>query len=398
MHEKVLIDSNPALCNIIRDHISQSPHQRITFAEYMELVLYHPEHGYYSTNNRIIGEQGDFITAPHLAPDFGELLAEQFVEMWEILGQPSPFHLVEMGAGQGILAADILKYLHKHYFDFFEVLEYLIIEKSAGMKAEQKQILKPSISALRSYHWQEIPDNSLVGCCFSNELVDALPVHQIIFENGEIREIFVSLDKENNNFVEVTAEISTVEIREYFNLIGIDLASGAYQEGYRSEVNLAALDWIKTVANKLRRGYLLTIDYGYPAERFYSPFRRQGTLQCYYQHTHHNDPYKYIGRQDITAHVNFTALERQGELCGLKKLGFVQQGLFLMALGLGKRVADISNSETEDITSLLRRRDALHQLMNPMGLGGFGVLVQEKGLSEEERKRSLKGLKIPGMV
>lgn len=394
MHEKVLNDSNPALCNIIRERISQSPHQRITFAEYMDLVLYHPEHGYYSTNNRIIGEQGDFITAPHLAPDFGELLAEQFVEMWEILGHPVPFHLVEMGAGQGILAADILKYLHKHYFDFFEILKYLIIEKSAVMKAEQKQILKLSN---RSCNWHEIPDNSLVGCCFSNELVDALPVHQIIFENGEIREIFVSLDQENN-FVEVTAEISTVEIREYFNLIGIDLASGAYQEGYRSEVNLAALDWIKTVANKLRRGYLLTIDYGYPAERFYSPFRRQGTLQCYYQHTHHNDPYKYIGRQDITAHVNFTALERQGELCGLKKLGFVQQGLFLMALGLGKRVADISNSKTEDITNLLRRRDALHQLINPMGLGGFGVLVQEKGLSEEERKRSLKGLKIPGMV
>ncbi|HIK29225.1 MAG: class I SAM-dependent methyltransferase [Oscillatoriaceae bacterium SKW80] len=399
MREKVLNDSNPALYNIIRDRISQSPHQRITFAEYMDLVLYHPEHGYYATNQVNIGEQGDFVTAPYLAADFGELLAEQFVEMWEILGQPAPFHLVEMGAGQGILAADVLKYLHKHYFEFFEVLEYFIVEKAAGMIAEQKQILKKSkyTENLHWCNWEEIPDNSIIGCCFSNELVDALPVHQIIFLENRLQEIFVSLDK-NNDFVEVAAKVSTEKITEYFNLVGINLASGAYQEGYRSEVNLAALDWIKTVANRLRRGYLLTIDYGYPAERYYSPLRRQGTLQCYYQHSHHNDPYKYIGRQDITAHVDFTALERQGELCGLKKLGFVQQGLFLMALGLGERVAAISNSETEDITSLLRRRDALHQLMNPMGLGGFGVLVQEKGLSEGERKRSLKGLKIPGMV
>lgn len=399
MREKVLEDSNPALCDIVRDRIVQSPQRRITFAEYMELVLYHPEQGYYATNQVNIGAQGDFFTAPHLGADFGELLAEQFAEMWEVLGRPAPFHLVEMGAGQGILAADVLKYLHKHYFECFEVLEYLIVEKAGGLIAEQKHILNKLSrygANLRWCSWEEIPAESIVGCCFSNELVDALPVHQIVIECGQLREVFVTAG-ETSDFVGVTGEISTSKLAEYFDLVGINLAGGAYQEGYRSEVNLAALDWMSTVANRLRRGYVLTVDYGYSADRLYSPFRRQGTLQCYYRHSHHDDAYRYVGRQDITAHVDFTALERQGELCGLKKLGFVQQGLFLMALGLGDRVAAISNSETQDITSLLRRRDALHQLMNPMGLGGFGVLVQGKGLSEEERERSLSGLKMPGM-
>jgi SAM-dependent MidA family methyltransferase len=143
------------------------------------------------------------------------------------------------------------------------------------------------------------------------------------------------------------------------------------------------------VASRLQQGYLLTIDYGYPASRYYSPARSQGTLQCYYRHRHHNNPYLNIGRQDITAHVDFTALERWGEICGLDNLGFTQQGLFLMALGLGKRLAALSTSG-QGLAPLIQRREALHQLIDPMGLGGFGVLVQGKGLSETAQR--LKGL------
>jgi len=180
--------------------------------------------------------------------------------------------------------------------------------------------------------------------------------------------------------------------------------SGAYPEGYRSEVNLAALDWLNTVAKRLQRGFLLTIDYGYPATRYYLPSRHQGTLQCYYRHQHHDDPYLYVGHQDITAHVDFTALERQGELCDLHRVGFTQQGLFLMALGLGDRIADLSRvndpqgqaiAGVQDVMTIMQRRQALHQLMNPMGLGGFGVLIQCKGLTTQERQHSLKGLSVP---
>jgi len=388
-------DSNLDLRGAIAFQITSHPQKRITFAEYMNLALYHPEQGYYATNQVNIGPQGDFFTSPHLGADFGELLAGQFCEMWEVMGCPVPFSLVEMGAGQGILAGDILRYLHKQNFDFFSALDYIIVEKSSALRLEQQQRL--SNFPLRWCEWEEITANLLVGCCFSNELVDAFPVHQVVWEKGVLKEVYVSLGKEGE-FVEVVGEVSTNRLVEYFDLVGIDFAKNAYPEGYRTEVNLLALDWLSMVAAKIQRGYLLTIDYGYPAHRYYSLGRSQGTLQCYYRHSYHNDPYLNVGRQDITAHVDFTALEKWGELCGLRRLGFTQQGLFLMALGLGDRIAAISDSNAtnfQDIQKVLQHRDALHQMINPMGLGGFGVLLQCRGLKEEEIAQSLRGFTVP---
>ncbi len=405
---------NQALRSAIASKIAAAPKQRITFAEYMDLVLYHPEQGYYATGTVNIGSEGDFFTSPHLGRDFGELLAEQFAQMWHILGCPKPFTLMEMGAGQGLLAADVLHYLHRQHADCFDVLEYIIVEKAVGLIAQQQQQLQrlklPTPLPLRWSSFEEIPERSITGCCFSNELVDALPVHQFSIVRGQLEEIYVTTADATGNseirFVEVKDSPSTPRLTEYFDFVGIDLMSGTYPDGYRSEVNLAALDWLKTVASRLQRGFLLTIDYGYSAERYYQPARHQGTLQCYYRHQHHDDPYLNVGHQDITAHVNFTALERQGELCDLRKVGFTQQALFLMALGLGDRVAALSatdnargqaTAKAEDVIAIMRRRDALHQLMNPTGLGGFGVLVQSKGLTDEEEKRSLKGLTVPPM-
>jgi SAM-dependent MidA family methyltransferase len=428
------IPDNQSLRRLIAASISAAPHQRITFAEYMDLVLYHPEQGYYATGAVNIGSEGDFYTSPHLGKDFGELLAEQFAEMWHILGCPTPFTLVETGAGQGLLAADILGYLHRQHPECLDALEYIIVEKAAGLIAQQQQLLQnlrlPTAgnSQQLSVRWcslEEIPENAIAGCIFSNELVDALPVHQVVLEQGQLREIYVTTSGDVGdeiNFVEVTDTPSTPRLVEYFDFVGIDLMSGAYQDGYRSEVNLAALDWLSTVANRLRRGFLLTIDYGYSAQRYYLPARHQGTLQCYYRHQHHDNPYLYVGHQDITAHVDFTALERQGELCGLRKVGFTQQGLFLMALGLGDRIAALSSTDNargqatakaQDVVTIMRRREVLHELMNPMGLGGFGVLIQSKGLTDEGEKRTsdggaeapnvttasltLKGLTVPPM-
>ena len=410
-----LDDFNPALCDAIARRIAESPSCRITFAEYMDLVLYHPQHGYYATNAVNIGPQGDFFTSPHLGADFGELLAEQFVQMWEFLERPVPFTLIEMGAGQGLLAKDILGYLYRHYPDFFDAIEYMIVERSAALRKEQQQRLqklgdakgKDEVLHLRWVTLEDIPAGSITGCCFSNELVDALPVHQFVIEGGQLREIYVTtaplpprLSAPLPSFVEVTGEPSTPLLAGYLDLVTIDLSSSAYADGYKSEINLAALDWLTMVANPLRRGYLLTIDYGYPAERYYSPARQHGTLQCYYRHRRHDNPYVHIGRQDITAHVDFTSLQLWGEVCGLDNVGFTQQGLFLMALGLGERIAALSTSgqaivEAQGLTHLLRRREALHQLIDPLGLGGFGVLVQSKGLTEAQAARPLKGLMPP---
>jgi SAM-dependent MidA family methyltransferase len=416
--------SNQELCKAIAHRISTSPQKRITFAEYMDMVLYHPETGYYSTKALKLGKEGDFFTSVHLGADFGELLAVQFFQMWEILGQPVPFSLVEMGAGQGLLALDVLKYIKQQYPDFFNALDYVIVEKSSVLREEQQQQLQEF--SVRWLNLEEIPTHSVTGCFFSNELVDALPVHQFVLEEGRLREIYVTtqerltlnrerltlnrerltLNREQSkiplststpviSFVEVVDTPSTTKLEEYFEFVEINLSS--YSDGYRSEVNLAALDWLSLVADRLQRGYLLTIDYGYPASRYYNPMRSQGTLQCYYNHQRHNDPYINIGEQDITSHVDFTTLERWGEGCGLDKVGFTKQALFLMALGLGERIAALSYTE-QPISQLLHRRDVLHQLLDPLGIGGFGVLVQAKGLTKQEAAQPLKGLSVPEQI
>lgn len=384
-----MLDSQ-SLRAIIIDRIDRSPDRRITFAEYMDLVLYHPEYGYYGSGKAKIGSQGDFFTSSSLGSDFGELLAEQFVEMWEILGKPDSFTLVEVGAGSGILAADILSYLKQYYSDLFTALDYIIIERSQGAIARQKDLLQSWQTAEHKIcwkSWEELADNSIVGCIVSNELIDALPVHSITIKDGELKEVCVTV--ENDKLREIVEEISCDRIADYFNLIDIKLPSSDYPDGYRSEVNLAALDWLKTVSQKLAKGYLMTIDYGYSARRYYHPQRDRGTLQCYDRHRRHHDPYLNLGCQDITTHVDFTALERQGELLGLEKLGFTQQGIFLMALGLGDRLSELSSGKF-DFQQVLQRRDALHQLIDPAGLGNFGVLIQTKGLTSQEKARSLR--------
>ncbi len=178
--------------------------------------------------------------------------------------------------------------------------------------------------------------------------------------------------------------------------MGIDITR--LPNGYCTEVNLATFDWLETVASRLQRGYLLTVDYGYTADRYYSPTRKGGTLQCYYHHSHHNDPYLYVGEQDITAHANFTALERWGDQVGLATMGTIEQALFLMALGLGDRIAALSTQDGSDhatIQTTLRRRDALQSLINPLGMGNFNVLIQAKGLTPAEQSSPLKGLALP---
>jgi SAM-dependent MidA family methyltransferase len=387
--------SNSALCQIIAQRIAASPQQRITFAEFMELALYEPQHGYYATNRGRAGIQQDFFTSAHLSADFGELLAEQFAEMWLKLDCPRPFTLVEMGAGQGLLVQDIVRYLHRHHFNCFEALEYLIIEKSTALIEAQQQRLRSLLDSWGKLYWRswaEIPAESIVGCCFSNELIDAFPVHLVEIET-DLQEVWVELG-EQGKFKEVIAPPSTPKLSEYFQRLEIDLQSERYVKPYRTEVNLAAIDWLATVAERLKQGYLLTIDYGYLAQRYYSPTRSQGTLQCYYQHAHHNDPYAAIGQQDITAHIDFTTLEQQGKQYGLQSVGLTQQGLFLMALGLGDRLNALSQPSPDlTVQDILQKRETLHALIDPAGLGNFSVLVQSKGL--DAATPNLKGLTIP---
>lgn len=385
------MSNNLELIEVIVDRVKNSSQQRITFADYMELVLYHSQHGYYASSAERISAGGDFLTSPHLADDFGEMLAIQLHQMWEILGSPQLFKIVEMGAGQGLLAAQILDYSRRVYPDFFSSIDYLIIETAPAMIIAQQQKLNDL--PVRWCDWKEIVDRSIVGCFLSNELIDAFPVHQVIVAEHKLQEIYVSIDDKNHQFVETVGELSTSRLVDYWKTNNINLLNQRYPDRYRTEVNLAGLEWIEQVSEKLERGYILSIDYGYTADRYYNPIRSQGTLQCYYQHAYHNDPYINVGNQDLTAHVDFTAIQTQGELLGLNTIGFIAQGMFLMALGLGDRIAAISTS-SGGIQSLLRRRQNLHQLIDPMSLGKFGILIQSKGLTSPERKILLKGLSI----
>ena len=373
------MNDNLELVKIIKDRINSSLQQRITFADYMQLVLYHPQHGYYASSSNRISKSGDFLTSPHLADDFGEMVAIQLYQFWEILGHPSIFTIVEMGAGQGLLASQILSYSRQEYPDFFESIDYLIIEAASAMIVEQKDRLKSF--SVRWCEWVEIDDHSIVGCFLSNELIDALPVHQVVTIDGTLQEIYVSI--EHHNLTETIGELSTDRLNQYWQLNNINLLTNRYPNNYRTEVNLAALDWLEIVDRKLQRGYILSIDYGYTADRYYNPMRSQGTLQCYHQHSYHNDPYINIGHQDLTAHVDFTAIQNYGERLGLNTQGITQQGIFLMALGLVDRIAEISHSN-KDLKSLLIRRQNLHQLIDPMGLGKFLILLQSKALTATE--------------
>jgi len=385
------MNNNLELVRVIRDRINNSSQQRITFADYMESVLYHPQYGYYASNAERISESGDFLTSPHLADDFGEMLTIQLYQIWQILGEPQLFMIVEMGAGRGVLAAQILEYSSRSYPEFFRSIDYIIIESAPAMVIAQQSRLKDL--PVRWCEWTEIPDRSIVGCFLSNELIDAFGVHQVVVIEDKLQEVYLTIGDQDRVFNETIDELSTDRLETYWQLNQINLLSGKYPDGYRTEVNLAALRWLEQVFKKLQRGYIISIDYGYTADRYYNPMRAQGTLQCYYQHAHHHDPYINIGNQDLTAHVDFTALQNQGELLGLQTVGFIQQGIFLMALGLGERITAISSSGG-DIQSLLQRRQNLHQLIDPTGLGKFGVLIQSRGLTPTEQDVLLMGLSI----
>ncbi|NJN74122.1 MAG: class I SAM-dependent methyltransferase, partial [Limnothrix sp. RL_2_0] len=268
-----------SLVSAIHHIIQNSPQQAITFAQYMDLTLYHPQWGYYNREAAEIGVQGDFFTASSLGSDFGELIAEQLMEMQNILAV-EPFQIVEMGAGKGHLAKDILTYIQAKYPERIQEIEYIIIEKSPSLQQQQQQhlaVLKDI--EIKWYTWDEIESESIQGCFFSNELLDAFPVHRIVVDGEDLQEIFITItDDSPLHIKETTGALSATALKTYFETLAIDFKE--YPQGYRTEVNLQMFDWLNTVKTKLKTGSILTIDYGYPAQSTTNPQRTDGTLQC----------------------------------------------------------------------------------------------------------------------
>jgi SAM-dependent MidA family methyltransferase len=353
----------------------------IPFADFMRECLYHPAYGYYSRPEA--RRLRDYYTSVDVHPIFGRLLARQLAEMWELLGTPRPFLAVEAGAGAGSLARHILDFAERRLPEVYVAIQYLAVEHSAGRRAAHAARLATHIAAGHFSSIAELPRAIPAGCIFSNELMDALPTHRVVMAEGELREIYVGMDGED--FVEVVRPHSTPALVEYFREQGISL-----QEGHHAEVCLEACRWIENVGRSLGRGFILTIDYGHEARLLYNEAHNRGTLLAYRAHQVVENVLDAPGEQDLTAHVNFTALETWGRRAGLERTGLVTQSQFLVALGRGNEFGDLYEPGQSEVEKL-RARLLLKNLIHPEGLGEtFQVLVQHKGI-EAPRLTGLSG-------
>jgi SAM-dependent MidA family methyltransferase len=362
------VRSNPTpLAEILAEHIQSRG--RITFAEYMEACLYHPQHGYYTKRGQ--SERRDYITSVDVTPLFGRLLARQFHEMWTLLDRPQPFALVEAGAGTGQLAKQILNCARKSLGEFYEAMRYVAVERSAVRRAAQAKNLADHITNKRFCAREELPAEIPQGCIFSNELFDAFAVHRVLGTNEELRELYVL--SSNSGFCEELGPLSSIAIAEYFDAQGITL-----REGQMAEVNLAACNWIEDAARRLNRGFVLTIDYGHQAQQLYDKHHMRGTLLAYDQHRAGEDFYRAPGEQDLTAHVNFTALDLRGQRSGVTRAGFTPQTNFLLALARHSNFADLENAGASEHDKIAAR-SLFKTLIHPEGMGEtFKVLAQQK--------------------
>jgi SAM-dependent MidA family methyltransferase len=362
------------LAALLRQRISaQGP---IPFVEFMQQALYHSEHGYYMTPRQRIGKRGDFFTSSSVHALFGQLVARQLVQMWELLGRET-FSIIEQGAGEGHFALDILSALQAEAPDCYRQLDYVLLEVSPDNRQRQQAVLQPHAGRVR---WSELEQlGEIQGCFLSNELVDAFPVRLLEKQQGELKEVFVGLD-EQGAFCELLLAPQDDAVAAYLAWLGIQPL-----EGNRFEVNLAAVDWMRQVADVLKRGFVLTIDYGYPAEELYAPFRRDGTLMCYRQHRADENPLLDVGAKDITTHVDFTALQLAGTESGLSTHCFIEQYRFLLGLGFVEALMELQLKTTDEQQARALRLSLKNLIMPEGGMGEtFKVLIQAKGVTAPE--------------
>jgi SAM-dependent MidA family methyltransferase len=344
----------------------------LTFREFMQVALYHPELGYYNTQRQKIGAEGDYYTSSNVHQAFGAVLAGAVCEIW-VKESDNPV-IIEFGPGSGQLAHDILGALRNEHPAIFSNLTYVLVEASPSLRNLQQDKLSDFKPKLQWSSLDELSRNPISGIAFSNEVIDALPVHCVRGTHDSIQELCVTTaeEKTGTRLVELWRDPSTRRLREYLEKMGL-----GHQEGQVVEINLDAIDWLERVSRALKSGLLITIDYGDRAEDLYTPDRKSGTLRCFHRHQLTDSVFKRVGDQDITASVNFTALIEYGIDFGFKFVSFERQTSFLMRYGLIDRIAaEYDPSESE---GNLMRRLALKNLFVPGGLSdSFRVLIQRR--------------------
>ena len=403
----MITETNPCLYRMpsLERHIRETLQSEgpIPFFKFMELALYSPLGGYYRSTSPV-GATGDYFTSPTAHPLFGTLLAAQLRQMWDVLGRPAPFTVLEPGAGSGVMAMDIVDAALADFPDFAKALRYLVVDYTPTVPGGQ-----PS-SGMELVASNGLPARGVVGCILTNELLDALPVHRFVVEGGAAREVYVALD--GDGFAEVLGAPSTPDAARLLAEIGPGLP-----DGFRGEVCPAAARWIAEAAAALERGFVLTVDYGGTSEELRAPHRHGGTLRCHYRHVVTGNPYVRLGSQDITAHVDFSLLQEAGVGADLETLGYTTQRDFLRNLGADiylEALAGRSRPQPSFSSGALPRQEylanrmAMQSLVEPEGLGGFRVLAQSKGVANaalwgfspdnprrQELRRGLDSLRVP---
>lgn len=370
-----MTESAQPLVRQLRDEISRDG--PITFARFMETALYDPAHGYYRSPERRPGRGGDFLTAPEATPLFGITIARQIAECWERLGSPEHFVIREYGAGIGGFAYDMLAGLSEASPGAFAAVEYRLVDVN-------ETVLEQALAAMAQVGLSEkveaeVADPSeglepVDGVVLANEVADALPVHRLIWRDGRARELLV--DWRDGWFAEIESDCSLPAQEAVDELLRDE--SIALSDGDRFEVSPAATDWFREAAESLERGYAITFDYGYPASELYRAHRLEGTVRGYAEHTVTDNPFIRIGKQDLTAHVDFSALIRAGEAAGMTLAGLTAQGDFLAALGLGEHLVAMQTEPGMTMEQYLAAQAAVLRLIDPGGLGRFRVLAMAK--------------------
>jgi SAM-dependent MidA family methyltransferase len=341
----------------------------ISFARYMELALYTPGLGYYSGGAHKFGAAGDFITSPELTPLFARTLAAQAVQ---VMAASAP-HIIEVGGGSGALATDLLLALEER-----QALpeSYAILELSGELRARQADTLqRRAPHLLARVCWLDTLPEKFSGFVVGNEVLDAMPVHLIHWHADVTLERGVGLDKAGNFAWEERSLSPALQAR---------VAALPAVVDYLSEINLAASAWVAAWAGILEQGALLLIDYGFPRHEYYHPQREQGTLMCHYRHHAHGDPFWLPGLNDITAHVDFTAIAEAGFEAGLDVAGYLSQAAFLINCGLTDVLAQASPESVESGSAeYLRQSRAVEKLINPAEMGElFKVIALSTGITE----------------
>jgi SAM-dependent MidA family methyltransferase len=372
---------NPALVELLRSEIKARGPQ--SFAWFMQQALYHPEHGYYSSDRAAIGRHGDFFTNVSVGPLFGQLLAAQFAEIRERLATDA-FVIVEQGAHHGHFARDVMEAAHNRWPELFGAMRYRIIETSSALRRRQVETLGDFADRVE---WRRSIDElePFNGVHFSNELLDSMPVRLLVSRATDDgppawHEKLVALRGDQFEWIDEPI------VDPVLQMLAKKLPARA--NGYETEINVAALDWIDKLSKKLTCGYVIAIDYGFPFAEFYAPHRSSGTLQVRAQHRSLVSPFERIGCADITSHVDWTSLAQRAEANGLRVRGFTDQHHFVTGI-----ISELLRSDFEHRADPKAKR-ALQTLLHPEMLGrAFQTLAFGRATHDTE---PLGGYKFAG--